>query len=488
MPIRAFFYLIHIIFMNNYLGGVCFEKNILILIIVLLVGLLFINYTNFFRFDTEDLTNKVEIIDGYKLSKKIDGLNDATSFAIDLDGNIYIAEKIDNQGILRKYYKNGKNQLLASGLNYPVNSILVYKNYILISHKGKISKLSQNGLEDIIIGLPSYGDYSNNGIQVGYDGHLYICQGSATNSGVVGIDNYERGWLSENPYVHDFYPVDVVLSGINFKSQNPLTEDKTDKANTGAFMPFNMQSSKDITIKGKNPGNASIYRTYIGSGKLELYAYGIRNPINMIFTHDNRVYVAVQGMENRGQRPIANGCDYIYEIKKGDWLGWPDYEGGEPVTLKKFKPKDAEQPQFITEMHPTTTPPLPLVAFEESGRIGVMDMSRQNRFGFVGNLFIPFKSGNKNPAEIVIFDIKGKMTIDFIKNKKENVLLEPVQCTFGKDGNLYILDRGNNCIYMVEKLEENTDMVKKVYLPIEYFIGTLIISLIVILFLQIRSN
>lgn len=169
-------------------------------------------------------------------------------------------------------------------------------------------------------------------------------------------------------------------------------------------------------------------------------------------------------------------------------MGWPDYEGGEPVTLKKFKPKDAEQPQFITEMHPTTTPPLPLVAFEESGRIGVMDMSRQNRFGFVGNLFIPFKSGNKNPAEIVIFDIKGKMTIDFIKNKKENVLLEPVQCTFGKDGNLYILDRGNNCIYMVEKLEENTDMVKKVYLPIEYFIGTLIISLIVILFLQIRSN
>ncbi|WDC83488.1 hypothetical protein PL321_12285 [Caloramator sp. mosi_1] len=81
-------------------------------------------------------------------------------------------------------------------------------------------------------------------------------------------------------------------------------------------MPFNMQSGKDSVVKGKTPGNASIYRTYVGSTNLDLFAYGIRNPINIVFTHDNKAYVSVQGMENRGQRPIDNGCDYIYEVKK----------------------------------------------------------------------------------------------------------------------------------------------------------------------------
>ncbi|WP_051350619.1 sorbosone dehydrogenase family protein [Caloramator sp. ALD01] len=465
------------------------NKNLfIILILVLSLGILSINFLIRVNEENSDITNKLIIQDGYNVKKLIEGLIEPTSFAVDANGNIYIAERIGSEVVINKYYKNGKNEIWAKGFNYPITSILVYKDYLLVSHKGMISKVIDNKVEDIITGLPSYGDYSNNGIQIGYDGYLYICQGSATNSGVVGLDNYERGWLKENPYFHDFYPVDVVLSGINFKSSNPMTESKNDKAITGAFMPFNMQSSKDSVIKGKTPGNASIYRTYVGSTNLDLFAYGIRNPINIIFTHDNKAYVSVQGMENRGQRPIENGCDYIYEIKKGDWLGWPDYEGGEPVTLKKFKPKNASQPQFITEMHPTTTPPKPLIVFNESGRIGAMDISRQNAFGYVGNLFIPLKSGKNEEAKIVAYDIKGNLLVDFIKNKEEKIIKEPIQCSFSKDGILYILDKGNGCIYCVEKVEEKQHSLNRIYIPVEYLIGTVVIALIVILILQIRKT
>ncbi|MCX7950837.1 MAG: PQQ-dependent sugar dehydrogenase [Clostridiales bacterium] len=464
------------------------NKLLFLLVFIILVGLLWINFFKNNRQDKLFLTEEVELLDGYTFKKEVQDLNESTAFTVDSEGNIYIAETISGEVVINKYLKNGKNEIVAKGFNYPITSMLIYKDSLIVSHKGKITKISSKGREDLITGLPSFGDYSNNGIQIGYDGHLYICQGSATNSGVVGLDNFENGWLKDNPYFHDYYPVDVVLSGINFKSSNPLTEDKNDRATTGAFMPFNMESSKETIVKGKTPGNASIYRTYIGSGKLELFAYGIRNPINMVFTHDNKVYVAVQGMENRGQRPIANGSDYIYEIKKGDWLGWPDYEGGEPVTLKKFKPKNASQPQFITQMHPTTTPVKPLVAFAESGRIGAMDISRQNAFGYVGNLFIPLKQTENNEAKIVMYDIKGNVASDFIKNKSKNILKEPVQCSFSNDGKLYILDKGSRSLYCVEKVEESNPITNKIYIPVEYLIGTLVISLIVILVIQFRKR
>ena len=66
--------------------------------------------------------------------------------------------------------------------------------------------LTDTGIVDLASGLPSLGDYSNNAIAYGYDGMIYICQGAATNSGIVGIDNFEKGWLQQNPYFHDYPP------------------------------------------------------------------------------------------------------------------------------------------------------------------------------------------------------------------------------------------------------------------------------------------
>ncbi|WDC83489.1 hypothetical protein PL321_12290 [Caloramator sp. mosi_1] len=139
-------------------------------------------------------------------------------------------------------------------------------------------------------------------------------------------------------------------------------------------------------------------------------------------------------------------------------------------------------------MHPTTTPPKPLIAFNESGRIGVMDISRQNAFGFVGSLFIPFKAGKNEEAKIIAYDIKNNMSVDFIKNKEEKIIKEPIQCSFSKEGILYILDKGNGCIYSVEKIEENHQGFNKIYIPVEYLIGTVVIALIVILIIQIRKT
>ena len=45
-------------------------------------------------------------------------------------------------------------------------------------------------------------------------GKLYFSQGSMTNTGIVGLDSYEMGWLRRLPHAHDIPGLDVVLTGI----------------------------------------------------------------------------------------------------------------------------------------------------------------------------------------------------------------------------------------------------------------------------------
>lgn len=44
-------------------------------------------------------------------------------------------------------------------------------------------------VKDLVTGLPSYGDHFNAKLSIGPDGKLYVGVGTATNSGVVGLDN-----------------------------------------------------------------------------------------------------------------------------------------------------------------------------------------------------------------------------------------------------------------------------------------------------------
>jgi len=135
---------------------------------------------------------------------------------------------------------------------------------------------------------------------------------AATNSGVVGIDNFNNGWLTNNPFFHDYSPYDSVLGGVNFKSLNPLISDKNIRANTGAFQPFNSISLKSEELKGRLPGNACILRVSFDGRTVDAFAWGVRNPVGVIILPDTRVFITAQGMEDRGSRPVANGKDYLY--------------------------------------------------------------------------------------------------------------------------------------------------------------------------------
>ncbi|MEX2176497.1 MAG: hypothetical protein WD872_19185 [Pirellulaceae bacterium] len=160
------------------------------------------------------------------------GLVYPTSVELADDGSIYIAEAgyaYNDQAaparVLRfvPQERGFQEQLVTDDLNGPVNDILWHRGLLYISHRGKISVADGSGrVRDLVTGLPSLGDHHNNGLAAAPDGKIYFAQGVATNSGVVGIDNFQFGWLKQHPDVHDIPAKDIKLRPATFETPDPI--------------------------------------------------------------------------------------------------------------------------------------------------------------------------------------------------------------------------------------------------------------------------
>jgi hypothetical protein len=53
------------------------------------------------------------------------------------------------------------------------------------------------------------------------DGKLYFSQGAITNTGVVGLDAYELGWLRRLPHAHDLPGYDIALQVLTARRSIP---------------------------------------------------------------------------------------------------------------------------------------------------------------------------------------------------------------------------------------------------------------------------
>ena len=173
------------------------------------------------------------IYSGYTIQPVIWNLTLPSSVAFDNENNMYIAEAGFVYGglqpiprILKLDSQNGNISILVDRkLNGPITDIEFYNGKLYVSHRGVISVVNpQSGIvKDIITGLPSTGNHHNNQIAIGPDNRIYFGQGEATNSGVVGEDNFKLGWLKTAPQFHDTPAKNISLSGEDFVTMNPLT-------------------------------------------------------------------------------------------------------------------------------------------------------------------------------------------------------------------------------------------------------------------------
>ena len=303
-----------------------------------------------------------------------DGFSFPTSLAIDRHGDMFVAESglpfggAARGGRVWRVQHDGNRELLIDGLRWPINGLTSHLDRLYIAEggsPGRISYLDRAGKHVTVLDdLPGPGNYHTNMVAAGPDGKLYFSQGAMTNTGIVGLDAYEIGWLRRLPHAHDVPGHALVLCGINVETADPLVANRDARAVTGAFVPFGTATSAGQHVDPRLPCTAAIMRCDAEGGGLELVAWGLRNAYALGFLPDGRLLAVDQGADDRGSRPVANAPDLLFEIQAGAWYGWPDYIGGEPITDPRFTPETGAPPQFVLANHESLPPPArPLLLF-----------------------------------------------------------------------------------------------------------------------------
>jgi len=423
----------------------------------------------------------VSVPDGYHIEPVVGNLNVPTTAIFDGEDLIVAESGYKNTGAARvlRVKKDGSMQVLASsGLNPPVTGLAMRGGRLYVSHAGKVSVVQGGGLKDIVTDLP-VGDHSNDKIVFGPDGKIYMGQGTVTNTGVVGIDNYLFGWLKEHPGVHETPCKDIILIGQNFETENPLTE-ADDKATTGAYKPFGTAGTAGETIKGNAKCGGSIVRFNPDGSNFEVVAWGLRNPFGVQFDRNGQLWTTFHGADVRGSRNVFNDPDYLVQVEEGAWYGWPDFFDGQPVTDNRFNAPEKAKPTFLWKEHPPVAKPF--VTFASHTGANGLAFSPGGTFGFDGDAFIaaygtftPVTTGINMALVgfgVLRVDMKTREIHDFIENKlpgpayinQQDGLNRPSDVLFGPDASMYIVDWGAATIDSEGlKLKPHTGVVWRVY-------------------------
>ena len=418
--------------------------------------------------------NDIALTPGYKILPVTSGLTFPTAITFDDDGSLYVIEagysygEVWGEPKLLRVEGNGKTTTIATGSrNGPWTGITWYNGAFYIAEGGemeggKILKITKDGtITPLISDLPSVGDHHTNGPVI-KDGYIYFGQGTATNSGVVGEDNKNFGWLLRKKDFHDIPCKDIFLTGQNYTSANVFNDSATGTVTTGAYVPFGAATTPGQMIKGQIPCTGAILRMPITGGAAEVVAWGFRNPFGLAFSNDGRLFVTENGYDERGSRPIWGTGDVLWEIKQGLWYGWPDFSAGKPISNdEEFKSPKSEYVKPVLQKYPNT-PPLPAAIFGVHSSSNGIDFSRNADFGFQGEAFVA-QFGDMAPGsgkvlspvgfKIVRVNVDNGVINDFAVNKgskngpaswlSQGGLERPVSVKFDPSGKaLYVVDFG----------------------------------------------
>jgi hypothetical protein len=408
----------------------------------------------------------VALLEGYAIETVATGLTFPTGITFDEGGRPYLSESgyaygemftrprllALGSGAPREVAAGGDREGPWNGLTFHDGAFFVADGGTLTG--GRILRVDRDGkITPLISDLPSRGDHHTNG-PVAHGGWLYFGQGSATNAGVVGPDNASFGWLRRFPEFSDIPCRDITLSGVNFESEHPMKPGS--RARTGPYL-----ATPGQVVEGKVPCTGAVLRIPVRGGSPELVAWGFRNPFGLLTLPDGQLLLTDNGYDVRGSRGVFGAPDLLWRVQPGGWYGWPDYVGERRIDDDFFQPPDRPVPELLLASHPET-PPRPLARLAVHSSSNGLDVSRSDRFGFVGNVFIA-QFGDQAPAvgkvwapvgfKVVKVDLGSGEVVDFAVNRgKTNGpasklgrggLERPVALRFSPDGQaLYIVDFG----------------------------------------------
>jgi len=446
---------------------------------------------------------------GFVLQPYIVGLSGPSAFCFDDSKNLLIAESgLDGADPhifgfrpdgtrFEVYPSETRIPIVKPGFRIygPVGGMLCYNGRIYVTHRDKndmgvITSFGYDGSHFTLqAGLPAQGDYSVTDMVMGPNGRLYFGLGAVTNSGVVGLDNWEEGWVRKHPDVCDFPATSIKLLGYRFEAKNPLASIWVPSTTeTVPFQPFGDSYITRIPAAPFGRPSGAIYSILPDGGELRVESWGVRNPAGLAVNQFGSIYFTDQGAEPRGTRPIGgrNGIgdpDVLFHLVPDFWYGWPDYSRSlEPLSEDKYQP-----PEWM--LLSTRYPDVGFVIDHEASKLADPEPQRRWRVAaefqplsgatkmvfipssgpfqeYQGKLLValwgdraPFATNHlplKNPLpgyKIVLVDTDHGDVKDFIFNTEggpasglsegsDQGLERPDDLKIGPDGNLYILDFG----------------------------------------------
>ena len=410
--------------------------------------------------------------DGYRIELVASGLTCPAGIAFDAHNVPHVVES----GWSPKGFRHvprllrldvaGGASVIAEGRSEdgPWNGVWCHDGAFLVAtggygHAGRILRIGADGSSTALAeNLPSRGDHTVNGPVVGPDGAIYFGIGTATNSGVVGIDNEHFGWLSKHPDFCDIPGQDVVLTGRNFATDDVLGDAGT--VETGAFVPFGTKTTPGQRIPGRVPCTGAVLKL-AADGELALVAWGFRNPFGLAFAPDGRLFVTDNGYDERGSRPVWGSGELLWHVVPGQWYGWPEFSGDRPLTDDEFDPPAGEEPTLLLAEQPDP-PPRPAAVLGVHASADGLDFARSAEFGHVGEAFVAL-FGDQTPTtgdllapvgfKVVRVDVATGVVREFAANAGGTVapaskndgrgLERPIAVRFDRTGAaLYVVDFG----------------------------------------------
>jgi glucose/arabinose dehydrogenase len=383
--------------------------------------------------------------------------------AIDGEDNIYVAESGYSYGpktnIARILVVSPEGNIteVARGFEPPLNGMALKGNKLYVSHRGKITEfdLKTGKRRDLVTGLPSLGDHQNNDLLFGPDGALYFGQGTATNAGVVGWDNFVYAWADRYPKFHDVPSRDFTMTGENYRSLDLKKANPAAKKTTGAFIAFGQKRKRGEVVKKEVPASGAIHRLDLTTGNLSIVADGLRNPYGLAISPGGTIFTTNLGYDDRGVRSVKGSPDWLVKIRQGAWYGWPDYAGTVPLTDDRFASTRGINRKPLIASPPRVEPPLSTFPAHYSP----MKLAyAPKNFPAQGVLVASF--GDAQPLTEDLPDLvpTGVIRVNdsngsfewFIKNKRRtragrlgDGLKRTIDVKFNQEGNaLYILDFG----------------------------------------------
>lgn len=388
---------------------------------------------------------RVTVAPGYALQWVAGEFTAPVGVATGAHGEVYVAESGDgghSARVLKVMPGRGRNTV-ATDFPAPLTGLTWHEGKLYVSYVGGIDVLDPtSGLHyPVLHRLPARGDHPNGAVAFSPDGKLYFGIGSATNSGVVGLDNVERGWVTAYPDTRDIPCKPMQLRGANFSVRNPLTPDPYDMITTGAFSAFGRTTARLQPVSASLPCNGAVLRANRDGSGLEMVAWGLRDPYGLAFSPDGHLFATNGGYEDRGSRPVVGDRDYLYRLEAGRWYGFPDFAGGEPVNRAELQ-KEALPAGLLLAETPEQ-PPEPLSTFpHQSDPKGLL--FPPDLFGLGGDALVAL-AGPRGQAIARVSPRTGT-TSPFVRNDRRSPdgpgLQRPYALAASANGEVYVIDYG----------------------------------------------